>query len=182
MKIISVFYTLGFLMMVLTFGVSFGAPAQQHSVQTEAEAASAEDMNAVRLKARDAAESDASDDINKLMHFAEGVAVALISGISVCGASNTFPESVSICIGGLAGVGLLGGLISTYSYLPTPLSERLIGKSPEYVTFYTDAYKTKARSLRIRLAIVGAATGCGCITTCSVTYVWALLKGALRPD
>ena len=62
-------------------------------------------------------------------------------------------------IGAVAG-GLLP-LVGIYSYKGPPPAERLIGKSPEYVELYTNAYTAKARSIRIKSAAGGVATGCG---------------------
>ena len=66
-------------------------------------------------------------------------------------------------LGGIVGltVGVLTPLVSIYRYQPHPPPKRLIGKSPEYVEFYTHAYKAKTQLLRTKLAAVGAVTGCG---------------------
>lgn len=162
------FHTSVFLVIVLTFGASSVALAQQNSVQVEATAA--KEVNAVRLAAITAAESDANSDINKLACFSAGAGAAIIGGW--CGALYVdatyydpgFPE-VAAFVGGLAsGVGIFTTLIGAYSYPSNPPPEKLIGKSPEYVMFYADAYRKKTRSLRITSAASGTAFGFGCIT------------------
>lgn len=53
------------------------------------------------------------------------------------------------------------GLASSVS--PSPPPERFIGKAPEYVQAYTDAYKSKMRSLRRAELVTGSVVGGGCI-------------------
>lgn len=47
------------------------------------------------------------------------------------------------------------GLVLAYSLVPSPPIKQLTGKSPEYVTFYTNAYKAKVKSLRMKNALIG---------------------------
>jgi len=61
------------------------------------------------------------------------------------------------CFGGLFGVA--GG----YLYEPAPPASALLGKSPEYVAFYTDAYTSKAKNIQTRGAIEG------CVASTCVT-------------
>ena len=42
--------------------------------------------------------------------------------------------------------------------------ERLIGKSPEYVIFYVDAYRAKMRSYQIKSVAAGSIFGCLTLT------------------
>ena len=157
-------------MAMLTFSAPFVALCQQNSVQAEAEVTAAQAVNAVRLTAITAAELDASADINKLACVGIGAGAALVGGW--CGALfvgdsydfQSWPETITI-IGGLAGgTGILSALIGSYIYLPNPSPEKLIGKSLEYVMFYTDAYRAETRSLRVTSAFTGAAIGCAGIT------------------
>jgi hypothetical protein len=62
-------------------------------------------------------------------------------------------------VGGVAGA-LIPFILMIYAYEQNPPPQRLIGKSPEYVNFYTDAYRTKARSIRTKSA---AADAGGCL-------------------
>ena len=55
----------------------------------------------------------------------------------------------------------IAGLIATYRYSPSPPAERLIGKSPLYVSIYTDAYQSQARSIRTKMAASGCCLAYG---------------------
>ena len=48
------------------------------------------------------------------------------------------------------------GILIAAIYQPTPPATRLFEKSQEYIVFYTDAYKSKARGIQLTYAIVGA--------------------------
>ena len=87
--------------------------------------------------ARTAAEYDAEDDVNTTVWLATG---------GILGIAGNLPLG-AIAIGG------------AYVYQPVPPAERLLGKSAEYVTIYTDTYKAKARSLRLSAAAKGALGG-----------------------
>lgn len=72
------------------------------------------------------------------------------------------------------GVGCLTTVLGTviaYNSPPTPPTEQLIGKSPEYITIYTNAYQAKAKSIQGRSALVGCGITIG-VTT--LFYVVAL--------
>ena len=70
------------------------------------------------------------------------------------------------CLGGLVGV------IIAYGVKPSPPATRLLGKSPEYVAFYTDAYQEKAKKLQSNSAWGGCIAN-GLITVVYVTAVIA---------
>jgi hypothetical protein len=74
---------------------------------------------------------------------------------------------VAGCLGGVI------GLILSYYLLPNPPQASLLGKSPEYVAAYTDAYKLKAKSIQTKKAW----TGCG---AAAVAYAlcWVILIAA----
>ena len=57
------------------------------------------------------------------------------------------------CVGGLLGV------IAAYAVTPTVPSMKLIGKSPEYVAYYTTTYQQKVRSLQTQQATMGCFGG-----------------------
>ena len=164
-------------MAVLTFIMPFFASAEQPPVQDEAEAAVAQDINTVKLEAKATAQKDASRDVSAALWMGVGgltVATACIGGYGGLRIGRTIDDSSS---GGFFGygpndtqayamlvgctVGYLVPFISTYFYPSIPLPTRLVGKSPDYVEFYIDAYKKKVRSLRTRWAAAGSATGCG---------------------
>ena len=79
----------------------------------------------VTLEARAAAEADAEAKTSKFAWFALG------------------------CVGGLIGVA------AGYLYEPSPPASALLGKSPEYVVSYTDAYAKKAKGIQGRNAMFG---------------------------
>ena len=81
----------------------------------------------LRAEAMIAAESDTLNDINSGMWFIGG------------------------CVFGLAGLGF------AYIYEPTVPASRLLGKSPEYIAFYTDAYKAKSKKIQTNKAMQGCA-------------------------
>ena len=89
------------------------------------------------IDAKTAAEYDAEDDVNTAIWLAVG---------GVLGVVGNLPLG-AVAIGG------------AYVYQPVPSAERLLGKSAEYVTVYTDAYRAKARSLRLIAAGKGALGG-----------------------
>ena len=93
--------------------------------------------NTVAFDAKTDAEYDAEDDVNTALWLAAGGVL------------------------GIAGNCLLGSLAvgGAYVYQPVPPAERLLGKSAEYVSFYTDAYKARMRRLQLVAAAKGAAGG-----------------------
>ena len=97
----------------------------------------AQQQNSVALAAKTDAEYDAEDDVN--------TALWLVAG-GILGTAGSF----------LLGSVAMGG---AYIYQPVPPAERLLGKSAEYVSFYTDAYKARILRLQLVAAIKGAAGG-----------------------
>ena len=171
------FHVLVFCMAVLVFSLPFATYAQQNSVPVAAETAAAQDANAIRFEAKVAAERDASNDINKLSWFGAGVGTLAAGCLGATVGMFVFnfiappPEPrldfmpLLDISGGAVVVGCVGfaaGLIlpirAIYKYQSPPPPERFIGKSPEYVEFYTDAYMAKSRSLRTKWAAIGAAS------------------------
>ena len=61
------------------------------------------------------------------------------------------------------------GLIIALVYEPNPSATQLLGKSPEYVAAYTDAYRETAKHVQTNKALTG------CIVTCSVIAVYYVL-------
>jgi hypothetical protein len=74
------------------------------------------------------------------------------------------------CIGGLLGV------IVAYVYEPNPSITMLLGKSPEYVAAYTDAYKSAAKNTQTSKAWVG------CIASTLLSVVYIVLVVAATED
>jgi hypothetical protein len=55
-------------------------------------------------------------------------------------------------------VGFFGnivGILIAVIYQPTPPALHLLDMSEEYIVFYTDAYKTRARTIQLTYAFVG---------------------------
>jgi len=75
--------------------------------------------------ARAAAERDAQMDVNSGLWFLAGC-----------------------CLGAT-------GLIISYVYTPSPPASRLMGKSPEYIAYYTDFYRAKSKSIQTGRAWTG---------------------------
>ncbi|MXZ00490.1 hypothetical protein F4Y93_07515 [Candidatus Poribacteria bacterium] len=94
-------------------------------------------QNSVALKAKADAEYDAEDDVNTALWLSAG---------GVLGVAGT-------CLLGAVAVG------GAYLYQPVPPADRLLGKSAEYVNFYTDAYKARMRRLQLVAATKGALGG-----------------------
>ena len=160
----------------------FVTVAQQNSVMTETGTDGAQNANIVAMEAKTAAEQDVSSDINKIFWFGAGFAVFAIGcpvgGCLGCGVGSIIDPSYDstgrkfVSIVGLT-AGILIPLVRIYNYQPPPPPKRLMGKSPEYVEFYTDAYIAKSRSLQNKLAAAGAATGCGLMVLgCLVSVDW----------
>lgn len=185
MRIHAAFHTLIVFTTVLIFSAPFVTPAQQNPTQT----AVTKDANALRLEVKAAAEQDASDDLNKPLWFISGttaVGCALIGGFIGClvgestapsggglGFAPLIDFSDSAVTVGLIGcaAGALVPFIGIYNYQGNPPSERLLGKSPEYVESYTNAYKVKARLLRTSMAVAGAATAGGGLGLCLIGLI-----------
>lgn len=171
------------LMAVLTLSLPSITLAQQNPEQAEVPASGAtQDASTIMLEVEAVARLDASNDFeksSKIRWFRSGIALpplgTCIGGSIGCLADP--PEIVEagghgalgcnigkglipgLCIG-LAVGGSLPFIVSAY-HPPIVPPERLLGKSPEYVKSYSDAYKTKTRSLRSKQIVVGAAVGFG---------------------
>jgi len=100
-------------------------------------------QNSVKVKAITAAERDAEARVNK--------------SVWLLGACVTY--------------GILPLIIANVAE-PVPPASALIGKSPEYVAFYTDAYKAKVRKIRTSGVTSGCAVGLGC---CIAYGMWISL-------
>ena len=118
-----------------------------------------------QLEALAAAEQDASRDVNKLLWFSAGVGSAVVIGPLGAYAGIVIGEMIEAPVSAmLMGfiVGATGPLFLIDNYDPDPPSDRLVGKSPEYIDYYTKTYKGQAKSIRKRSATVGCLFG-GCL-------------------
>ena len=138
-----------------------------------------EDVKALRLKA---AESDAKKDANKDMRksapFITGMGSAFATGTCLVMTFRTLPfiePSLRCCALAAAGVSPFFLAFNHYDTPPHPPIERLIGKHPEYVKAYVEAYKKKMRSGQLIAVSAGAATGCGLITVWAYTFADILI-------
>lgn len=82
-------------------------------------------MNANQHQTYISAETDAQNDVNKIIWLVAGVALNLI------------------------------GILIAYIYQPPPPATRFFDKSEEFRLFYTEAYKNKARSIQLTYSIIG---------------------------
>lgn len=122
----------------------------------------------VEAQAKVTAESDAEADVNKVLwgfvgcsFCVAGVWTSNIAAIAISGilSEPTLEENV---VAGCCGAGVfLSPLIPMNFISINPSPQRLLGKSPEYVNFYTRAYRAKTRRLRMESAAVGTGIGCG---------------------
>ena len=94
-------------------------------------------QNSLQAEATVAAERDAQNYTNKALWVVGG------------------------CVGGGVGSCVGGGatVILAYAVEPSPPAARLLGKSPEYVAIYTNAYREKAKKLQTNSALVGCVIG-----------------------
>lgn len=88
-----------------------------------------EALNSVEAQAINEAERDASAHLNKLLWFTTGFSLPVI-----------------------------GVFLSQRNQRSIP-GGRLLGKSPEYVAFYTNAYRIKMKKLRFNWSLLGCLSG-----------------------
>ena len=130
--------------------------------------------DSIHLQAKVDAESDAKHDVNLLAYFGAGMSAPLAAGMCAlmtgCIADLHFghrqPEP-SYIIAAMSAATVFSLLTRYYIRLhpPNPPPERLIGKSPEYVKFYANAYRAKMRSYQIKSGIAGSILGCLTLTS-----------------
>ena len=173
MKISSMFHV--FIMTVMIFSILFSTFAEQNADQVEAKVDASQDARTVILEAKAAAERDASSNFNQPLWYIGGGA-----GIALAGYAGTLiglrigeaidpPQDCLYGQGQLPTTGIIVGTIGGFSfgscatlyaiknYKVRVPSERLIGKSPEYIRIYTATYRQKIRWLRVTRAMGGAA-------------------------
>ena len=69
-------------------------------------------------------------------------------------------------------LGVVGGPITVFlaARKPPPPAELFLGKAPGYVDAFTEAYETKARSLRFKYATIGCFAGLAAVTLGYTVY------------
>ena len=139
------FYTLVVLMCVLSLNMPLQCLAQQ--------------QNTVALDAKTDAKYDAEDDVNTALWLAAGGILGVAGPCLLSRAGERLNELSRILY--VAGPCLFGAVAvgGAYVYQPVPPADRLLGKSAEYVNFYTDAYKARMRRLQVVAATKGALGG-----------------------
>ncbi|RKU19975.1 hypothetical protein C6503_06830 [Candidatus Poribacteria bacterium] len=127
--------------------------------------------DSILLQAKADAESDASRDANLLAHFGAGMSAPFaaatcgVTGVCLYDMAIGYEENYFPYIGASVGAAVVfSTLIAYYIRPPNPPPERLIGKSPEYVKFYADAYRSKTRSSRMLSVAAGSAFGAAILT------------------
>ena len=124
--------------------------------------------NPIHLQAKADAESDAKHDVNLLVYFGAGMSAPFTAGM--CGLMTGCIADLSLGYRQgnpsyvIAPIAVFSLLIRYYIRPPNPPPERLIGKSPEYVNFYVDAYREKMRSYQIKSVAAGSIFGCLTLT------------------
>ena len=91
------------------------------------------------------------NNINAILPFGF-MMVGAMTGDSVESLIGT-PNPMYILAG--ATIGCLTPLSLVSTYKPTPNPKAFIGKSPEYILIYTDAYRQKTKELRRKPIIIG---------------------------
>ena len=129
------------------------------------------EQDSIRLQAKAAAAVDAKRDVEVLASF--GVGMSATFAASMCGLMTGFIADATLGQGqdalfyGTAAMSAAGTFSLLFRYHirpPNPPSERLIGKSAEYVKSYADAYQSRMRSSQMRLVAAGSIFGCVTLT------------------
>ena len=100
----------------------------------------------IMTEAHAAAERDAEMDTNSALWFAAG------------------------CLGGVT------GLLVSYIYAPSPPASRLLGKSPEYIAYYTDFYKAKVKQIQTKQAKTGCITAAATYVGLCIVYIALIIE------
>ena len=105
-----------------------------------------------RLDARRDAERDVNDTVWALAGFS---ALLLIGGYYMAGGTTGGTISYSVFVPGVV-------VCAVSQYYPiSPRSDRFLGKPPDYVSAYVDAYESEVKSLRRRSLLWGFGSGIG---------------------
>ena len=144
---------------ILILSLSFSSPAQTLA-QIRAEAA-----------------RDTKKDVKEVLWFSAGGGICVLGGIETClGILGTLSSSTGGFFGYAPSVSTKGNQTmiseSLFSkidgYNPAPPPQRLLGKPPDYVQHYTQAYQNQARKHRKKWSIIGAVS-CGLLTISATT-------------
>ena len=141
---------------VLAFVISCGmsvAEADGDTMILEAEAAAEQDVSKFAWFSVGMFGTPVSSAVGTIIGFAIGGAVAPQSASGFFGYGPSEAQLTGAFVGMLAGAAI--PFILTYNHNPSPPVDRLVGKSPEYIERYTEAYRKKARRIRTQSAVAG---------------------------
>ena len=106
--------------------------------------------------ARFGARRAAEQDVNETVWALTGFSVPLIlGGYYMAGGTTGGTISYSVFV-----PGVVVGAVSQY-YPISPRTDRLLGKPPDYISAYIDAYESAVKSLRRRSLLWGFGAGIG---------------------
>ena len=129
------------------------------------------EQDSIRLQAKAAATTDAKRDVEALTSFGAGMSATFAAGM--CGLMTGFIADATLGQGqdapfyltaAMSAAGAFSLLFRYHIRPPNPPPERLIGKSPEYVKFYGDAYQARMRSSQMKSVAAGSIFGCLTLT------------------
>lgn len=166
MRISSVFPTLVAVVVVLIFPAPSTSLAQQVPMQTQTKSAAVRNTNITPLETKATAAQDASSDIGNLSDvvlfdphdpvmrigcISVGAGLGCLAGCLIGVIDSSGDSRDWMIMGTLVGA-VVGGVVPrnywVFNHQMGPPPKRFLGKSPEYIQFYTDAYRTKARVLQ----------------------------------
>ena len=101
------------------------------------------------------AQIDAKQDVNETVWSLTGFSVPLlVGGYYMAGGTTGGRISYSVFVPGI--------VVGVSQYYPiSPRSDRFLGKSPDYVSVYVNAYESEVKSLRRRSLLWGFGSGVG---------------------
>lgn len=83
---------------------------------------------------------------------------------------------------GTFGIAMMGGcllgslpLIGSFIYEPNVPSQRLLGKSPEYILSYTETYKKKVKNQNTTHSLLGCVSG-----SLAAAYIWTTIYPIIK--
>ena len=154
MRVNSIFLAFVAVVALLTFSTPFVTLAQQNTVY-----AAAQDVKSIKyVAARDASREvrlfwGTVDEDIVVLSCASGIIIGACAGCLVGRIISTSDDrNEAMLIGAIIG-SIIGGTALTavarnyQTGAPPPLPIQFMGKSPEYVQSYNDAYRAKTRSL-----------------------------------
>lgn len=124
-------------------------------------------QNSVEVQAKLDAERDADADVDKRLWILMGGGMFVVTtGLTLFGIGEACKSGLQssspgdACAGALISIigipALTGyGMNAIINRIPPPPAERLLGKSPQYINFYNDAYKKRVKRVRSYSVLAG---------------------------